>query len=149
MPKWFENLRIVVKVTIAPAMAILGLVVLSAGTYTVFAELRRDFEYLNDTAFARFSEAARLQTAAAEAHALVYRITSLANANDMQQAAAQTGAAKRALADIVTRAKAIEAATGDARTVKAAASYAKAADGALDMIDVDPAMAILLMGGGH
>ena len=149
MTRWFENLRIAVKVTIAPMLAILGLVVLSAGTYSVFAELRRDFEYLNDTAFARFSDAARLQTAAAEAHALVYRITSLASANDMQQAAAQMDGAKRALADIVVRAKAAQAVTGGARTTAGAEAYAKAAGEALDMIEADPAMAILLMGGGH
>ncbi len=149
MRQWFEHLRIVVKVTIAPALAILGLVALSAGTYAVFAELRQDLEYLNDIAFSRFSDAVRLQTTAAEAHALVYRIVSLANANDMQQATAQTAAAKHALADIVARAKAMQSVMGDARATAAAEAYAKAADGTLDMIAVDPGMAVLLMGTGH
>jgi methyl-accepting chemotaxis protein len=149
MTRWFEHLSIALKVTIAPALAILGLVALSVGTYAVFGELRQDFVYLNDTAFARFSDAARLQTVVAQAHARLYRIISLANANDTQQAAAQTGAAEHALVDIVERAKAHQSVTGDARTTGAAESYAKAARGALDMVAVDPAMAILLMGTAH
>ena len=146
MRRWFERLSIAVKVTIAPALAIVGLVALSVGTYAVCGELRQDFVYLNDTAFARFSDAARLQTVVAQVHAQLYRIISLANANDTQQAAAQTGAAEHALADIVERAKAQQSVTGNAHTTAAAESYAKAARGALDMVAVDPAMAILLMG---
>jgi methyl-accepting chemotaxis protein len=79
----------------------------------------------------------------------LYRIISLANANDTQQATAQTGAAEHALADIVERAKAQQSITGDTGTTAAAESYAKAARGALDMVAVDPAMAILLMGTAH
>jgi methyl-accepting chemotaxis protein len=147
--QWFNNLKIVVKVAVAPALAILGLIALSVGTYAVLGNLRSDFVYLNDTSFARFSDAVRLQAMAAEAHALAYRITSLANANDVQQASAQVGSAKCALADIVDRAKAQQSATGDARTAEAAETYAKGANGALDMIEADPGMAILLMGAAH
>jgi methyl-accepting chemotaxis protein len=147
--RWFDTLKIAMKVAVAPALAIFGLIALSVGTYSVLGTLRSDFVYLNDTSFARFSDAVRLQTAAAEAHAWAYRITSLANANDVQQASAQMASAKRALADVIDRAKAQQSVTGDARTAEAAVSYAKAANGALDMIEADPGMAILLMGAAH
>jgi hypothetical protein len=58
---------------------------LAAGSYAVFEDLRRDFIYLNDTAFSRFGDAGGLQAGVGKPGQL-YRIISLANADDMQQA---------------------------------------------------------------
>ena len=88
MIRWFAHLRIAVKVTVAPALAILGLIGLTAGAHAVFDSLRADFVYLNDIAFARFSDAVKLQGELNQAHGQLYLITSLANANDMQEALA-------------------------------------------------------------
>ena len=149
MTGWFDHLRIAAKVAMAPALAILGLVALAAGSYAVFEDLRRDFIYLNDTAFARFSDAARLQAGVSQAQAQLYRIISLANADDMQQANVQLGTAEHLLAEIVDRAKARQQAYGDSQTAVAVEAYAKAAKGAVDMISADPGMALLLMGDVH
>ncbi len=146
MTGWFDHLRIAAKVAVAPALAILGLVALAAGSYAVFEELRQDFIYLNDTAYARFSDAVRLQAGVSQAQVQLYRIISLANADDMQQAVAQLGTADRLLAEIVERAKARQRASGDGQTVVVVEAYAKAAKGAVDMISADPGMALLLMG---
>ena len=104
---------------------------------------------MNDTAFARFSDAVRLQASVSQAQAQLYRIISLANADDMQQAIAQLGTAERLLAEIVERAKARQQAYGDGQTAVAVEAYAKAAKGAVDMISADPGMALLLMGDVH
>ena len=149
MTGWFDHLRIAAKVAMAPALAILGLVALAAGSYAVFEDLRRDFIYLNDTAFARFSDAVLLQASVSKAQAQLYRIISLANADDLQQAKVQLGAAEHLLAESVDRAKARQQASGDGQTAAAVAAYAKAAKGAIDMISVDPGMALLLMGDVH
>ena len=50
---------------------------------------------------------------------------------------------------MVERAKARQQASGDGQTAAAVAAYAKAAKGAIDMIGVDPGMALLLMGDVH
>src|SRR6266568_3545057 len=107
MRRWFDNLRIAVKLAVAPALAIFGLIGLAAGAYAVFETLRSDFVYLNDTAFARFSDAVVLRGDVSQVHAQLYHITSLANANDLQQATAHAGLEMKALADIVGRAKAL------------------------------------------
>jgi methyl-accepting chemotaxis protein len=142
MKRWFANLRIAVKLTVAPAVAILGIIGLAAGAYAVFETLRADFVYLNDTAFARFSDASRLQADANRVHGQLYWITSLASAGDMQQAAARSGPEVKALAEVVTRTKAL-----DAQTAAEVEAYAKAAREALDMVNVDPGMALMLMTG--
>ena len=69
------------------------------GSYAVFEDLRRDFIYLNDIAFARFSDAVLLQASVSKAQAQLYRIISLANADDLQQAKVQLGAAERLFAE--------------------------------------------------
>ena len=38
MTGWFDHLRIAAKVAMAPALAILGLVALAAGSYAVFED---------------------------------------------------------------------------------------------------------------
>jgi methyl-accepting chemotaxis protein len=60
----------------------------------------------------------------------------------MQQAAARSGPEIKALADVVTRTKTLHA-----QTAAEAEAYAKAAGEVLDMINVDPGMALMLMSG--
>jgi methyl-accepting chemotaxis protein len=149
MIRWFAHLRIALKVTVAPALAILGLIGLAAGAYAVFDSLRADFVYLNDIAFARFSDAVKLQGELNQAHGQLYLITSLANADDMQEALAHAKVEATAVANIVAHAKALHLPTeADAdRTNAAVAAYAKAAGEALDMVRVDAGMTLMLMGG--
>ncbi|HZB93574.1 MAG TPA: methyl-accepting chemotaxis protein [Stellaceae bacterium] len=86
MPAWFENFRLAVKVALAPAAAILGVVVLAASSYVLFDDLTGDFHHLNDDAFVRFSEAAKLQNQVNYANAELYSVLSFAaNANDPKQ----------------------------------------------------------------
>ena len=87
MWQWFGDLRIAGKVAVAPVLAIAGLLLLSVGAWHQFTTLRSDFRYMNDVAFDRFGKAVRLQAEVRLAHAQLYRITSLANANDAPQAA--------------------------------------------------------------
>src|SRR4051812_38068906 len=147
MRRWFNNLRIAVKLTMAPAAAIVGLIGLAAGAYAVFNNLREDFVYLNDTAFARFSDAAGLLADVNRVHGQLYWITSLASAGDMRQVTAHAQPVVKALADVVGRTKVLQGlATSDmAGTTAEVEAYAKAAREVIDMTSVDPGMALMLM----
>ncbi|MFL5281933.1 MAG: methyl-accepting chemotaxis protein [Rhodopila sp.] len=147
MRRWFNNLRIAVKLTMAPAAAIVGLIGLAAGAYAVFNNLREDFVYLNDTAFARFSDAAGLLADVNRVHGQLYWITSLASAGDMRQVTAHAQPVVKALADAVGRTKVLQGlATSDmAGTTAEVEAYAKAAREVIDMTSVDPGMALMLM----
>jgi len=145
MWRWFSNLRIAGKVAIAPTLAIIGLVLLSAGAWSQFGTLRRDVRYLNDVAFGNFSKAAKLQAEVRLVHAQLYRVTSLANANDANGATAQSKLVEQGLTRILADAGALDAATGDRQALAAVAAYRKAAQGVIDMVGVDPAMALMLM----
>ena len=141
----FRHLRIAGEVAIAPALALIGLLLLSAGAWLQFGMLQHDFRYLNDVAFGRFSKAAGLQADVRLAQAQLYQVTSLANANDAQQATEQSKVVGLALKRILADAQALDTATGDRRALAAVEAYRQAAQGVLDMASIDPAMALLMM----
>src|SRR3954447_23951887 len=91
--------------------------------------LREDFVYLNDTAFARFSDAAGLLADVNRVHGQLYWITSLASAGDMRQVTAHAQPVVKALGDVVGRTKALQglAASDMAGTTAEVEAYAKAA----------------------
>ncbi len=151
MRRWFDNLHLAVKLTIAPAVGILALVGLATGAYSVFHGLRQDFVYLNDVAFARFGEAAKLRAEVGQAHALLYQITSLANANDLEQAIAHIPPEQVVLDTVIADAKSLYglAASDRERATLGVETYAKAGKEVLEMISVDPGMALMFMSGAQ
>jgi methyl-accepting chemotaxis protein len=149
MMGWLADLRIGAKSALAPALAILGLIIVAAGSVLVFQLLTQDFRSLNETSFVRFAKATELDRAVLQAHAELYAISSLAaNANDAAQVAARSAAVLQRLDEFIRTAGLVAGDTDDVKAiVTTLAAYAKSAHDMLDMTKVDAGMALLLMGG--
>src|ERR1700722_5441695 len=93
MTAWFANLRIGAKSALAPALAILGLIGVAAGSVAVFERLTQDFRSLNETSFVRFADATELDRAVLRVNAELYAIGSLAsNSSEKTQVEARVAA---------------------------------------------------------
>ncbi|MGD0432521.1 MAG: methyl-accepting chemotaxis protein [Acetobacteraceae bacterium] len=150
MIAWFANLRIEAKSALAPALAIIGLIGVAAGSTLVFARLTQDFRSLNETSFVRYMEATQLNRTALQVNAELYAISSLAaNSTDSAQVAARTMSVLKRIDELTATANSVAEFAGDARDrqsiVAALAAYAKSARDMLDMTAVDSGMALLLM----
>jgi methyl-accepting chemotaxis protein len=150
---WFWHLRIRAKVLVAPAVAIVGLVTIACGAYLVFDRLQEDLRLLNEEAFARFSEAEQMQIAATRAHAQLNSLASFAaNTDDQTGLAARGKQFNDEFAALSDRLKPLAATLGKssiAPTESALAAYGKLAHGVVDMINADPATAVIMMVGGE
>ena len=150
MTAWFADLRIEAKSALAPALAILGLLSVAAGSMLVFERLTRDFRSLNETSFVRYTEATRLDRAVLEINAELYAISSLAaNSTETAQVATRVAAVLKQTDALVVTANAVAGLADNApdrqAIVATIAAYAKSARDMLDMTGVDSGMALLLM----
>jgi hypothetical protein len=130
MIAWFANLRIGTKSALAPALAILGLIGVAAGSVLVLQRLTLDFRSLNETSFVRFSEATKLDRAILRVNAELYAISSLAgNSNEATVIAARIAAVLKRADDLIRDANAVAGLAGEsgdgAAIVATLKAYAK------------------------
>jgi hypothetical protein len=154
MIAWFANLRIGTKSALAPALAILGLIGVAAGSVLVLQRLTFDFRSLNETSFVRIAEATKLDRAILRVNAELYAISSLAaNSNEAAVIAARIAAVLKRTDEITQNANAVARLAGEAgdgaAIVATLAAYAKGAREMLDMTKLDAGMALLLMSGAQ
>ena len=149
MVGWFADLRIGAKSALAPALAIVGLIAVAAGSVLVLQVLTRDFRSLNETSFVRFARATELDRAVLQVHAEIYAISSLAaNANDAALVAKRAAAVVQRFDELSRMADQVAGGSDEGKaTVTVLAAYAKSARDMLDMTNTDAGMALLLMGG--
>ena len=151
MGGWFANLRIGAKSALAPALGIIGLIAVAAGSILVLERLNQDFRSLNETSFVRFAEATKFERAALRVNAELYAISSIAsNANDAKLLAERIAAVRQRLDDLARETAAVtEQAHGaaDGKAIIATmTTYRQGAGEMLDMTTADAGMALLLMG---
>jgi methyl-accepting chemotaxis protein len=99
---WFDNLRIVVKVALAPLMGVICIVFIGIGAHQTLDHMDRLFSRLDEEAFGRFAQATRLERDALALYADLFRVNSMAAANGagphLEGDAAQLGQRARTLA---------------------------------------------------
>jgi methyl-accepting chemotaxis protein len=149
---WLADLRIGAKSALAPALGIIGLIAVAAGSVLVLGRLTQDFRSLNETSFVRFAEASRLDRAVLQANADLYALSSLAaNANDAAGFAAHVKAMQQRMEALGREAAAVSGLAGDTADSKAIVAalgaYRQAAQDMLDMSSTDAGMALLMMSG--
>jgi methyl-accepting chemotaxis protein len=152
MGTWFANLRIGAKSALAPALGIIGLIVVATGSVMVLERLTQDFRSLNETAFVRFAEVATLDREVLRVNAELYAISSLAaNANDVKLLTARSAAVEQRMDDLIRDATAVSGAAGGDGGGKAIVAtltaYRQSARDMLDMTTVDAGMALTMMSG--
>jgi len=74
MKAWIANASLAKKLSIAPFFAVLGLSSLAFGSYLILQSLRSDVEYLNQVAFARAQQVAKLRSDISRAQTKLYDI---------------------------------------------------------------------------
>jgi methyl-accepting chemotaxis protein len=150
MTAWFANLRIEARSALAPALAIIALIGIAAGSILVFQRLTQDFRSLNETTFARFTEATRLERLVLRVNAELYAISSLAaNSNETARIAARVADVTKRLDALVHDAVPV-AALADRdpdrlAIATAVAAFSKSARDMLDMTAMDAGMALMFM----
>jgi methyl-accepting chemotaxis protein len=146
---WFANLRIGVKSAIAPALAILGLMLVATGAVFVLGRLNADLRALGEVSFVRFVDASELERAVLKINAQLYATSSLAaNASDPAQLQARIGQLQQQLDGLATRAATIAGRTDGGSVVLAALqAYRQGARDMLEMASVDAGMSLIMMGG--
>jgi methyl-accepting chemotaxis protein len=150
MTAWLANLRIEAKCALAPALAIIGLVGVAAGSVVIFERLSQDFRSLNDNSFVGFARATQLDRAVLEANAELYVISSLAaNSTETMQVAARTVAVLKRIDGLIQTARPVAEFAGNANDRQAIlatiTAYGTSARDMLEMAAVDSGVALVLM----
>jgi methyl-accepting chemotaxis protein len=150
MTAWLANLRIEAKSALAPALAIIGLIGVAAGSFVIFERLTQDFRSLNDNSFVGFAEATQLDRAVLEVNAELYVISSLAaNSTETVQVAARAAAVLKRIDELVQAARPVAEFADNAVDRQAIlatiTAYGTSARDMLDMAAVDPGVALVLM----
>jgi len=145
---WLDNLKISLKIAVAPAATLVALMALVIGACLAFQGLRSDFRTLNEEAFARYQRAARLETVLSQFHAGLYRFTSFAaNESDKVRLAEQARDLVKG-ADALTRAGS-DVAGQDQKVIgelgKELLAYDGAARQVIEMVQADAGLGLILM----